>query len=121
MEGLNMILLEFVAEKRQEYTILRDYYVDRKDFKGIVFVVRNEENKEIFTRLLPESKINNEFRWDDVKQPEFRFETSGIERAEGGAQRLVIEYGTMKAEKRNAMGQKKPAEYTAKRICYLLK
>lgn len=116
-----MILLEFNTNKKQEYTILRDYYIERKDLKGIVFVLQNEESKEVFTRILPEHQMSNAFVWEEIKQPDCKFMASGIEKTNGEVQKLVVEHGIMKAEKRNAMGQKKEVTLAAKRFRYLLK
>ena len=115
-----MILLEFIPEKKQEYIILRDYMIERKDIKGILFVLHNPENKEVFTRILAESQISNAYVWEDVKQKDFKFLSSGIERTSGEVQKLVVEYGIMKTEKRNAVGQKKEVEYPARRYRFLV-
>lgn len=119
-ELIIMILLEFTPEKKIEYTIIRDYYVDRKDLKGIVFVLQNEESKEVFTRILPENQINNAYIWEEIKKEDCKFMSSGIEKAGGDSQRLIVEYGTMKAEKRNITGKKKEVKFAAKRYRYVL-
>lgn len=92
-----MNILGFEVEHNQTYTILRDYYIQTKAYKGIMFVLLNEESGEVFHRILPMDEANNMYLWEKLKKGEIKYQTSGMESGNGRS-RLIVETGILVLE-----------------------
>jgi hypothetical protein len=108
--------LGFTENHVQEYIILRDYYIQTKDYSGILFILENPNSGEVFKRILPEEDANNIIEWKKLKKGEFKFESSIVERATRG-NKMLVKTGLLKIE---AGFPKKEVEVPAKMFVYQL-
>jgi hypothetical protein len=115
-----MKLLNFQVRFEKEYTILRDYYIDNRNVKGILFVLQDAESKQVHSEFLEVTEVNDTYVWHKLKKKEVKYFAAGIEASKEGS-KLIVETGIINGEKRNMVGIKKPAELSAKRYRYLLK
>lgn len=101
------MILGFEVEHTHEFTVLRDYYMYNKNFQGVVFVLRDEESSEVFSRFLPQSEMNNVYKWTKAKKEdkEVKRVTYGIE--EGEESKLIIETGYLRVKGRFSKKEKK--------------
>jgi hypothetical protein len=116
MEVKKIVFLNFKAEEKQRYIILRDYYIYNMKEKGILFVLKNEENGEIKTSFLSEEELNNEYIPKKAKRSSsVKYIASVVEQGEENS--LIIEKGIWR--KKNAL--QKIIEVPSKRYRYILK
>ena len=114
--GCWKMFLNFIAEEKQRYIILREYYVSNTKEKGMFFLVKHEDNQDIKLIFLSEEELDNEYiprrakRGDDV-----RYKASALEFGQENV--LIVETGVWR--KRGVF--QKIKNVPSKRYRYVLK